>query len=567
MKAKLIYALSALVMIATLLATSCRKSDDSVEPAPPITIPTEFKTLTLESSALNEEVTFKATKKWAVALEETTKAAPSWLTVSPMSGNAGSVTLNIEVEKNTIEKERSAEVTITAGGKDYTITITQDAGEAEVAATYAVTFNANGGSGTMATQTIEEDKATALTANAFTYADHTFSTWNTKSDGSGTNYADEASVTLSANLMLYAQWIENAATTHEVTFDANGGSGTMAAQTIEEDKATSLTANIFTRAGHSFAEWNTKANGSGTSYADEESVTLTAALKLYAQWTEVTVPVTEVEITPAGDFELTIGESKTLSATVIPENATNKAVTWTSSTSVVATVTEGVVVAKMEGKAKITATAGGVKTSITVTVKAAPVAVTGITVYPTSLSFIEGATTTQQVKATVTPLDASNKDVEWDSSNKAVATVDDNGVVTLASGATAGQTTTITATTVDGGKKAECAVSVTAATVAVTDVSFMYSYKDLVEGQTVTITAIVKPDNATNKTVEWKSSNTAVATVVGGLITAINPGEAIITATSVDGAKEATFKVVVSAEVTDITPGDNGLSDFTVEEW
>ncbi|MBQ3265770.1 MAG: InlB B-repeat-containing protein [Ruminococcus sp.] len=72
----------------------------------------------------------------------------------------------------------------------------------------------------------------------------------------------------------------------KVTFDANGGTGTMTAQSIIRATATALTANTFTRDGYTFSGWNTKADGTGTSYADKASVTLheKADLTLYAKW-------------------------------------------------------------------------------------------------------------------------------------------------------------------------------------------------------------------------------------------------------------------------------------------
>lgn len=71
---------------------------------------------------------------------------------------------------------------------------------------YTVTFNANGVDGTMDAQTIEKGVATALTANTFTRTGYTFDSWNTAADGTGTAYTDKQSVTLSADLTLYAQW-------------------------------------------------------------------------------------------------------------------------------------------------------------------------------------------------------------------------------------------------------------------------------------------------------------------------------------------------------------------------
>ena len=72
--------------------------------------------------------------------------------------------------------------------------------------TYTVTFNANGGSGTMAAQTFTEDEAQTLTLNAFTYEGHTFASWNTIQDGSGISYTDGQTITATADMTLYAQW-------------------------------------------------------------------------------------------------------------------------------------------------------------------------------------------------------------------------------------------------------------------------------------------------------------------------------------------------------------------------
>lgn len=72
--------------------------------------------------------------------------------------------------------------------------------------TYTVTFNSNGGAGTMADQTFTEDEAQALTPNTFTYEGHTFASWNTVQDGSGTSYTDGQAITATADMTLYAQW-------------------------------------------------------------------------------------------------------------------------------------------------------------------------------------------------------------------------------------------------------------------------------------------------------------------------------------------------------------------------
>ena len=75
--------------------------------------------------------------------------------------------------------------------------------------TYTVTFNANGGTGTMATQTFTEGEAQALTRNAFTYDGYTFTGWNTVQGGSGASYTDGQTITATADMTLYAQWTLN----------------------------------------------------------------------------------------------------------------------------------------------------------------------------------------------------------------------------------------------------------------------------------------------------------------------------------------------------------------------
>ena len=173
------------------------------------------------------------------------------------------------------------------------------------------------------------------------------------------------------------------------------------------------------------------------------------------------VAVTGVTISDA-TATITTGSTKTLTATVAPENAINKSVRWTSSDDAIASVDdEGVVTAIAAGSATITVTTvdGNFTATCAVTVEAATVAVTGVTVSPES-DTISLASTPAQITctATVTPADATDKSVTWSSSDEAVATVDSDGVVTAL---TVG-TTTITATTTDGSFTDTCALTVTA---------------------------------------------------------------------------------------------------------
>ena len=175
-----------------------------------------------------------------------------------------------------------------------------------------------------------------------------------------------------------------------------------------------------------------------------------------------TISVTGVTINKS-TLSLVEGNSETLSATISPENATNKTVSWTSSNTAVATVSNGKVTAKSAGTAVITATTtdGGYTASCTVTVtEKAPtvISVTGVTLNKSAVSLEEGKTET--LTATVLPANATNRNVTWKSSAPGVASVS-NGIVTALKAGTA----VITATTADGGFTASCTFTVTAKSV------------------------------------------------------------------------------------------------------
>jgi hypothetical protein len=148
---------------------------------------------------------------------------------------------------------------------------------------HTVTYDNNGGSGTIADEV--HNVATALTTSTFTRLGFTFSGWNTAADGSGTAYADSASYPFTADATMFAQW--TALPNHTVTFDSNGGAGTMADEI--HNIPTALTSNAFTRSAFSFVGWNTAADGSGTDYADTASFDFAADATMYAQWSALPV--------------------------------------------------------------------------------------------------------------------------------------------------------------------------------------------------------------------------------------------------------------------------------------
>ena len=237
--------------------------------------------------------------------------------------------------------------------------------------------------------------------------------------------------------------------------------------------------------------------------------------------------------------ELTLkeGDSETITATVKPDDATDKTVTWTSSDPSVATVDGGKIEAVKEGTATVTAKAGDKTATCKVTVDKKVIAVESVELDKTEVELNEGDSVT--LTATVKPDDATNKTVTWTSSDPAVAMVDGGKIEAVKEG-----TATITAKS--GEKSATCQVTVKKV-IAVESVELDKTEVELTEGDSVTLTATVKPDDATDKTVTWTSSDPAVATVDGGKIEAVKEGTATITAKS--GEKSAACTVIVKAKV------------------
>lgn len=261
------------------------------------------------------------------------------------------------------------------------------------------------------------------------------------------------------------------------------------------------------------------------------------------------VAVTGVKLDKT-EHTLAVGGTVTLVATVTPEGATNKKVSWKSDKTDIATVDEnGKVTAVKAGVAKITVTTeDGKKTATcTITVKEDKVAVTGVTLNKTELSMTVGGSF--KLVATISPKDATNQKVTWKSSDSDVADVDQNGLV----GALKEGTAIITVTTEDGNKKAHCVVTVKANTVAVISVSLNKHSLSLYVGGKETLNATITPADATNKAVVWSSSDPSVAEVnSNGEITAKSAGTTTITVTTEDGNKKDSCKVTVEKSVNDI---------------
>lgn len=279
---------------------------------------------------------------------------------------------------------------------------------------------------------------------------------------------------------------------------------------------------------------------SGTVTAVKEgTATITASAGGKSATCTVTVSTKVVAVTSIAldktSLSMQVGETETITATVSPDNATDKSVTWGSSDVSVATVFDGIITAKKSGEATISAKSGPciAKCKVTIIVSAE-----SITLDKTIFSLAVGETV--QLTATVKPDDATDKKVVWNSSDETVATVDDGKVTAVKSGKA-----TITAKC--GGKTAECAVTVAVPTSSVTLDKTTLS---LAVGETAQLTATVKPDDATDKNVSWTSSDETVAKVDNGKVTAVKAGKAMITAKC--SGKTAECAVIVTIPVTGV---------------
>ena len=186
-----------------------------------------------------------------------------------------------------------------------------------------------------------------------------------------------------------------------------------------------------------------------------------------------------------------------------------------------------------------------------------PITVAEIRLSQSTLSMKKGETAALTV--TITPENATDKSVDWTSSDTKIATVDSTGKVTAVSAGTA----IITCMAKDGSdKKATCEVTVTDPTppkpsvVKVTKITLNKTTASVGKGKTMQLTATVTPTNATNKAVTWKSSNTKIATVSStGKVTAKSAGTVTITCTAKDGSgKKATCKVTVTEPKPPVKP-------------
>ena len=264
-----------------------------------------------------------------------------------------------------------------------------------------------------------------------------------------------------------------------------------------------------------------------------EKVTAVCKVTVISRVTGISMSETTVELKP--------GEKHQLEATVLPQNASNAEVTWYSDKESVAKVSQsGLVSAVSTGEATIhVVTSDGGKMATCLVKVGTPVK--GITLSISSKTLYVGDPSLD-ISATLTPANATDKSIEWSSSDPEVASIAPGAALHAVIKPLKPGKTTITATTKDGGFKADCEVTVKR---HVSGVSLSKSSLNLYVGETESLAATVAPEDASDKTVAWSSDNSAVASVSNGKVTANKPGTAVIKVVTNDLSKEAACTVTV----------------------
>jgi len=174
---------------------------------------------------------------------------------------------------------------------------------------YTITFNANGGTGTMQPQVFQRNVAQNLRANTFTRTGYSFAGWRTTPTGTTVEFTNAQNITNHLNRTLYAVWVQG----YTVTFNANGGTGTMQPQVFQRNVMQNLRTNTFTRAGYTFAGWRTTPTGTGIEFIDGQNIINNLSRTLYAVWTTGTAP--SITTTALANAVLTVPYYQSIQAT------------------------------------------------------------------------------------------------------------------------------------------------------------------------------------------------------------------------------------------------------------
>lgn len=526
-----------------LLLVACQK-------APELTI-TSSSNIEFSADGRIESIAFNANRDWSIIPSD------SWVSVSPSSGKAsnGLITVTIHCNANTTYEDRSATVTIRMEELSQSVTIQQLANKGVVlpkqvydlqsdAKTIDVEVQANV-QYTVSTSVnwIKQIGTKGLTSKPLTFSVEENKTYDPR-EGKITIKPQEGNIQEQVVSIKQAQ--KDALIVEKTSYDMPYGGGMVE---IKVEANVSFEATTTSDWIH-HSQTKALSNSTVVMNIDENSTHNPRQGKVEIKQINGSlrhtitinqdgrIAVSSVELNESS-LKINVGGSEKLVATVKPHNATDNTISWTSSDNATVSVDEvGKITGIKEGTAIITAKASDKTAECKVLVC---IPVSSIELDKTEFVLAQGETAT--LVATVKPENATDKTVTWNSSNPEIATVDEAGKITaVKEGASA-----ITAKA--GDRTAKCGVTVYC--VPVTSVELDKTELELKPGETALLTAAVMPDNATDKTVTWTSSDADVATVDDtGKIVAIKEGTSTITAKA--GDKTAGCKVVVCFPVTSI---------------
>lgn len=447
------------LFVALLLFAACQK-------APELTI-TSPASIELSADGSNGTITFMANRDWRVS------SADSWVTVSPSSGEASNqpVTVSVRCDANTTYDDRTSTVTIRMEDLSQTVTVRQPA-----------------------------NLGVVLPKQVFDLQ-------------SGANSIDvEVQANVQYSVSTSVNWIKQTGT--------KGLTSKTLTFSIEENKTYDPREGKITIKPQ---------NGN----AQEQIISVKQAQK-----DALNVEKTSYDM-PYGGGEIEIKVESNVPFDVTPNSdwihyVQTKAL---SNSTLTLKIDENATYNSRQGKVEIKQKNGSLKHSITVN-QAGRIAVTSVTLNKTNLTLAKGES--EILVATVAPDNASDKSVSWSSSNPQAISVDDAGKVTAIKEGEA----TITAKA--GDKTAECKVQVF---IAVSSIELSKTTLALTVGEEHSLTATVKPENATDKTIVWTSSDESIVSVENGKLKAIKVGKVTITASSGTVSAECSVTVLTEEEL------------------
>lgn len=443
---------------ALLLFAACQK-------APELTI-TSPASIELSADGSNGTITFMANRDWRVS------SSDSWVTISPSSGEASNqpVTVSVRCDANTTYDDRTSTVTIRMEDLSQTVTVRQPANIGVV-----------------------------LPKQVFDLQ-------------SGANSIDvEVQANVQYNVSTSVDWIKQTGT--------KGLTSKTLTFSIEENKT--------------YGPREGKITIKPQDGVQEQVISVKQAQK-----DALNVEKTTYDM-PYGGGEIEIKVESNISFDVTPNSdwihyVQTKAL---SNSTVILKIDENATYSSRQGKVEIKQNNGSLRHAITVN-QAGRIAVTSVTLNKTNLTLAKGESET--LIATVTPDNASDKNVSWSSSNPQAISVDDTGKVTAIQEGEA----TITAKA--GDKTAECKVQVF---IAVSSIELNKTTLALTVGEERSLTATVKPENATDKTTVWTSSDDSIVSVENGKLIAIKVGVVTITASCGGASAECSVTVLTEADL------------------